>query len=75
MLALIVLGHDNGDREENTGRRQVGVDFDLGCRITLAQIVDHPIDVWPQTLVGLPRDASGDNEVTLRAPELRTHTQ
>jgi len=74
-VALIILGYNNSDREENTGRRQVDVNFDLGRRITLPQIVDHPIDVWPQALVGLPRDPSGDNKVTLRAPELRIHTQ
>ena len=74
-VALIILRYNNSDREENTRRRQVGVDFDLGRRIALPQIVDHPIDVWPQALVGLPWDPSGDNEVTLRAPELRTHTQ
>jgi hypothetical protein len=31
--------------------------------------------VRPQALISLPRDPSSDNEVTLRAPELRTHTQ
>ena len=74
-VALIILSHNDSDREENTRRRQVGVDFDLGRRIALPQIVDHPIDVWPQALVGLPWDPTGDNEVTLRAPEFRAHTQ
>jgi len=74
-VALIILRYNNSDREENTRRRQVGVNFDLGRRIALPQIVDHPIDVWPQALVCLPWDAPGDNEVTLRAPELGIHTQ
>lgn len=72
---LIVLGHDNCQREENTGRGQIGIDLDLGCRITIAQIVNYSINVRPQTLIGLPRDSSSDNEVALRAPQLRTHTQ
>ena len=72
---LIIPGHDNRQREENTGRGQIGVDLDLGCRITISQIVNYTINVRPQTLVGLPRDASSDNEVALRAPQLRTHTQ
>lgn len=74
-VALIILIYNNSDREENTGRRQVGVDFDLGRRITLPQIINYSIYVRPQALVGLPRDASSDNEVTLSAPQLRAHTQ
>jgi hypothetical protein len=31
--------------------------------------------VRPQTLVGVPRNASSHDEVALRAPQLRTHTQ
>ena len=72
---LIVLGHHNGDREENTGRCQIGVDLYLGCRITVAQSVDDSVNVRPQPLVGLPGDAPSHNEVALRAPQLRTHTQ
>ena len=74
-LPFIVVSQDNSDREENPGGGQIGVALDLGCRITVAQIIDHSIDVRPQTLVGVPRNASSYNEVALRAPQLRTHTQ
>lgn len=74
-LPLIVPGHYHGDREENAGRGEIGVDLDLGCRIAVAQTVYYLIDVGPQPLVALPRNASPDNKVGLRAPQFRTHTQ
>ena len=74
-LPFIVVGHDNSDREENASGGQIGVDLDLGCRITIAQIADYSINMRPQTLVGVPRNASIHNEVALRPPQLRTHTQ
>jgi hypothetical protein len=74
-VPFIVVRHDNGDREENASGNQIGIDLDLGCRITVAQIVDYSINMRSQTLVGVPGNASIHNEVALRAPQLRTHTQ
>ena len=74
-LPFIVVRHNNGDREENASGGQIGVDLDLGCRITIAQIADYSINMRPQTLVGVPRNASIHNEVALRPPQLRIHTQ
>ena len=74
-LPLIVPGHNNGDREKDTGGCQIGVGLDLGCRFAIAQLVNHSVNVRLQTLVGLPRYASRDDEVALRAPEFRIHTQ
>lgn len=44
-VAVIVLGHRDREREENTRRSQVDVAFDLDSRSTFPQFVEHAIDV------------------------------
>ena len=74
-VAFIIMGDNHRDRKEDTRRRQVGVYLDLGCRVTLTELVDDPVDVWSEAVVGLPRDPTSDDEVALSAPEFGVHTQ
>ena len=66
-----------GDRERENDPRgsQVGVDFDLGGSVAFAQLVEDGINVWFQTLVGLPGNPPRNDEIPLSTPEVVAHTQ
>lgn len=72
---FIVHRQNDREREHDPRRSKVGVDFDLGGCVALAQFVEDGVNMWPQPLVGLPGNPTRNDEISSNLQEVFGHTQ